>query len=267
MLSQIFSIPTHVPSSKKFFWTKWYNLFASMYPEVNIAFMNYGYADIDGKKISLNSEDEIERYCLQLYHHVASSVSFQGLDVLEVGCGRGGGSSYIKRYLEPKSMTGIDISEKNVELCRNKYSIPQLSFNQGDAESLSFADAAFDAVINIESSHCYRKIGSFFSEVFRVLRPEGYFLFSDFRPKHEINLLNDQLTNAGFKMVKHELITRNILESMNCEHDRKLNIIKRNIPKIFHGVAQAFSGIQGTFMYEDLKNGKQEYFCCLLQKT
>jgi ubiquinone/menaquinone biosynthesis C-methylase UbiE len=269
MLSQVFSIPFQFPATKKFFWTSWYNMFASMYPGVKIAFMNYGYADLNDQRpnISLSSEDETERYCLQLYHHVASAISLEGLDVLEVGSGRGGGSSYVKRYLRPKSMIGVDISDRNVELCRNTYEIPQLSFMKGNAEALSFADATFDAIINVESSHCYPKADKFFSEVFRVLRPEGHFLFTDFRPKTEIPGLTAQLEKAGFQIKKFEDISPNVLESMDREHDRKLNIIQKNIPGIFQGVARAFSGFEGTFMYDELKNGTQLYFCATLQKV
>jgi ubiquinone/menaquinone biosynthesis C-methylase UbiE len=269
MLSQVFSIPFQFPATKKIFWTSWYNMFAAMYPQVTIAFMNYGYADINdpSSSISLNSEDETERYCLQLYNHVTRAISLEGLDVLEVGSGRGGGASYVKRYLRPKSMTGVDISAKNVELCRQKYAIPNLNFSQDNAEALSFANDSFDAVINVESSHCYPKINDFFREVNRVLRPGGHFLFTDFRPKDEIDDLTAQLTAAGFQIKTFEDITQNVLKSMDREHERKLAIIQNNIPKIFHGVARAFSGFEGTFMYEDLKHDKQVYFCAALQKV
>jgi ubiquinone/menaquinone biosynthesis C-methylase UbiE len=268
MRSNVFTIPFQFPATKKIFWTSWYNMFASMYPGVNIAFMNYGYAELNRnpKKINLRVEDETERYCLQLYNHVASAIPLEGRDVLEVGCGRGGGSSYIKRYLKPKSMTGVDISAKNVELCRSKHSIPQLNFLRDNAESLSFADACFDAVVNVESSHCYPKVENFYSEVFRVLRPQGHFLFTDFRPTDKIEDLKAKLTEVGFKILEFEDISKNVLESMDQDHDRKLNIIQKNIPGIFHGIARAFSGFEGTFMYDDLKSGTQTYFCAVLQK-
>jgi ubiquinone/menaquinone biosynthesis C-methylase UbiE len=46
---------------------------------------------------------------------------------------------------------------------------------------MPFPDASFDAVINVESSHCYPSMGRFLSEVHRVLRPRGSLLFADLR--------------------------------------------------------------------------------------
>ena len=52
---------------------------------------------------------------------------------------------------------------------------------QADAEKLPFDDESFDAIINVESSHCYPHIDSFLSEVRRVLAPGGCFGIVDFR--------------------------------------------------------------------------------------
>lgn len=64
--------------------------------------MNYGYAiiNVDGKTIkNLDHDHEEERFCLQLYHVVATRFNdvktLKGLSVLEVGSGRGGGLNYI----------------------------------------------------------------------------------------------------------------------------------------------------------------------------
>jgi cyclopropane fatty-acyl-phospholipid synthase-like methyltransferase len=41
--------------------------------------------------------------------------------ILEVGCGRGGGLSYISRYLNPKEVYGVDFSDNQVIFCKNTY--------------------------------------------------------------------------------------------------------------------------------------------------
>ena len=51
----------------------------------------------------------------------------------------------------------------------------------GDADNLPFADQSFDAVINIEASHCYPRLSHFLADVARVLRPGGHFLYVDAR--------------------------------------------------------------------------------------
>jgi len=71
----------------------------------------------------LDEEDERNRYFIQLYHYVATGATFKGQNVLEVGSGRGGGASYIRRYLRPKTMTGVDFSERAVSFCRERHKI------------------------------------------------------------------------------------------------------------------------------------------------
>ena len=57
---------------------------------------------------------------------------------------------------------------------------------EGNAEKLPFADQSFDAVINVEASHCYPRFPQFLDEVARVLRPGGHFLYTDVRRRKEI---------------------------------------------------------------------------------
>jgi hypothetical protein len=64
--------------------------------------MNYGFAVLNsqGHTIKhLDSELEEERFCIQLYHYIATRIngvkSLKGSTVLEVGSGRGGGLNYI----------------------------------------------------------------------------------------------------------------------------------------------------------------------------
>lgn len=266
-LEKLIARPNNFPF-RRFIWKHWYNHLASSYKKMNINLMNYGYVnqDINAPKLELDNCDEKERYCIQLYHHVASAISLIGLDVLEVGCGRGGGASYVKRYLKPRSLTGIDFSQNNINFCRQKHQLPSLNFELGDAESLQFADNSFDAVINVESSHCYQQTDKFFAEVHRVLRDDGYFLFTDFRPKEAVEATQKQLRKAGFALVKEENITANVYASMALENQRKIDIINAQVPKIFRGLAGYFAAAKGTPMYEGLKSRELEYLYYVLKK-
>ena len=55
------------PFSKKWFWEKWYDIFAKKARNTNLRFMNYGYHAHDFE-LNLSEEDYIERYPIQLYH-------------------------------------------------------------------------------------------------------------------------------------------------------------------------------------------------------
>ena len=94
-------------------------------------------------------------------------------------------------------MTGVDFSQKAVQFCRDHHQLEGLTFVPGDAEALPFADESFDAVINVESSHCYRSMPAFLGQVQRVLRPGGYFLFADLRTASDSERLHQNLLECG----------------------------------------------------------------------
>ncbi len=94
-------------------------------------------------------------------------------EVLEVGCGRGGGGAYVAEHFRVSRLTGLDFSGAAIRFARAHHADPRLRFVRGDAENLPFPDAWFDAVLNVESSHCYPDVPRFTSEVARVLRPGG----------------------------------------------------------------------------------------------
>ena len=129
------------PRFKRFLWRRWYEHLAG-YQLTDWRFMNYGFSSLatDNPPLSLQPADEPNRFAIQLYHHVASAVALEGLDVLEVGCGRGGGTSFVKRYFRPRQMTGVDFSAQAVRFCERNHRLEGLSFVRGDAESLPLAD-------------------------------------------------------------------------------------------------------------------------------
>jgi ubiquinone/menaquinone biosynthesis C-methylase UbiE len=99
--------------------------------------------------------------------------------MLEVGCGPGRGLELISRLEEGSSFVGVDLSPKAIEYATEHCSNQRVTFMQGDAEALPFADAEFDVVLNIESSHNYPHLERFFAEAVRVLKPGGYLVHAD----------------------------------------------------------------------------------------
>ena len=270
MVSQVFALVARFsPDIKRSGWRFLYQYLASKNREADWAFMNYGFVELDprAKPLVLLPRDEQDRYCIQLYYHVAGAVDLRGLDVLEVGSGRGGGCSFIRRYLQPRSVTGVDISEKAVGLCNGHHAGPGLAFFQGDAESLPLPDGAFDAVVNVESSHCYGSMPRFLSEVCRVLRPNGYFLFADLRPMNEVARLRDDLRASTLQVLKEETITHGVLAALDRDSDRKQTLIRQKAPRwLFRGSFQQFAGIKGSRAYEDFRSGRAEYLSFVLRK-
>ena len=230
--------------------------------------MNFGYKDPDPAiaPLALFPADELERSAIQLYHHVLSVVDLRDRDVLEIGCGRGGGCWYISRYFEPRSVTGLDLSPRAIALCRRRYARTGLSFRQGDAEAIPLADRAFDVVVNVETSHCYLSMERAMSEVSRVLRNGGHFLFADLYPAEQIPGLREQLGSAGLRWVKEEIITANVLTALDGDHERKQGLIRENIPRLFRAQFQQFAGLRDSAIYRAIRERRLEYVSYVLWK-
>ena len=143
-----------------------------------ILFMNYGFSDMD-QDILLDKHDEHNRCSLQLYHQLAVETDLKNKDIVEIGCGRGGGLSYIVKSFSPASAIGVDLISQAISFCKRFYSLNNVSFRQGDAQKLNLECNSCDIVISVESSDRYPDMPAFLSEVLRILRPGGYFLYTD----------------------------------------------------------------------------------------
>jgi SAM-dependent methyltransferase len=209
-------------------------------------FMNFGFTPRgeDGREpLPLHPEDEHHRYPLQLYHHIAKSVDWKNAKALEVSSGRGGGAHFIMRHFKPHSYTGVDFSTRAVEFCRNHYKVEGLNFQQGNAEALAFPDNSFDIVVNVEASLYYPNITKFFEHVKRILKPNGYFLYTDLRYEEKVAIWHAQLKSMGLKVVKEEDITENVLKAMELDQQRRVEMVRKYIPGILRKPFYHFIGL------------------------
>jgi ubiquinone/menaquinone biosynthesis C-methylase UbiE len=250
------------PNARVAMLRRWYEFISRLDQDEQMLFMNYGYVSLDSnhKPLELLPQDEKNRYFIQLYHHVASATSWNGVDALEVGSGRGGGASFMMRYLQPNSLRGADLTANATSFCHRYHSIKGLSFMRGDAESLPFADDSFDVVINVESSHCYPHFGQFLSEVTRVLKPNGHFLYADFRNQPQLESWRQQLHDMRLELLKEENITPNVLLSLDMDHDRKQKLIDYYVPKNIRDPFYDFAGMKGSIIYRAFETGAKEYW-------
>ena len=239
--------------------------------------MNYGYAPLEAE-ISIPHADDVG-YGLKLYARLANSAELEGKDVLEVGCGRGGGTSFVFQRFHPKTMTGLDLARRAIDYCRRTYPWPGLQFYAGDAEHLPFPDGTYDIVMNVESSHCYADVPQFLREVHRVLRPGGLLLLADARPtkispdagpalfhQDDIDVLRRQLAEAPFRMVEEEDITANVMRALELDTpDRRARIEKR-VPKFLRPHVHAFAAAEGSPMYQAYAQGERTYLRFVLER-
>ncbi len=271
MLAKVFCKICDVsPFMRRFLWKQWYQFLARAFKRPDWSFMNYGFAPLDGETPApetLEAADEPDRACIQLYHHVATGVPVEGLNGLEVGSGRGGGASYVKRYLKPDIMRGVDFSVQAVDFCKNRHQVEGLEFVQGDAENLPFGDGEFDFVVNVESSHCYGSVLAFFAQVTRVLKPGGHFLYADFRTKNEMDEWRGQLESCGLEIVKETDITANVVQALSVDSKRKEKIIEDTAPRWLLPSFREFAALEGSKIYEAFRQRDLIYMSYVLKKS
>lgn len=249
-------------------WKWWYQRLAEDYQKIDWRFMNYGYAPTkEESPLSLKNEaDKEDRLFIQLYQHVLSGIDMKGMDILEVGSGRGGGSDFVARYLDPSSIVGVDFAKNAVDLCNKFYQSPNLKFMEGNAEKLPFENDRFDVVFNVESSHCYGNMKAFVDEVQRVLKPGGIFAWADLRTREDMKKVEDIFRHCSLKLISKEDITPNVQLALEQFSNFKEEAIRQKVPFLWRHIFSEFAGVKNSQMYKAFQDGEMVYLCCRFQK-
>jgi len=260
LVARLVSIAYCMPPLKRLLWRTWYDFLARRYRDRQWTFMNYGHRAPPGSApLELAPAEEQDRSCIELYHLVAGAVDLTGRDVLEVGSGRGGGAAFLARRFRPSRMVGVDVSSQAVAFCRKRHSAPGLSFEVGSAERLEFASASFDAVVNVESSHCYGDVGAFVREVQRVLRPDGHFLYADFRWRTELDAWRAGLLAVGLRLIAERDITPGVVAALDADDEWKRGLIESRVDRPLVRTFGQFAALRGTLLYDKLRSGTVVY--------
>lgn len=100
----------------------------------------------------------------------------KGMKVLDVGCGTGNFS--IKLAQKGCVVTGIDISDKMLEIARKKVkeSSIDIDFYNMNIYRLEFPDQHFDAVFSMAAFEFIHAPQNAFKELMRVVKPDGLLL-------------------------------------------------------------------------------------------
>jgi ubiquinone/menaquinone biosynthesis C-methylase UbiE len=94
-----------------------------------------------------------------------------GIRVLDAGCGSGGASAIAAR--RGAVVTGVDLSDQMIALCREKPELADCTFKIASLEALPLEDASFDATIASMVIHFCRSPERALQELKRVLVPSG----------------------------------------------------------------------------------------------
>jgi SAM-dependent methyltransferase len=105
-----------------------------------------------------------------------------GDHVLDVGSGIGGPARYFARRFGCR-VTGIDLTDEFCRLARHLTALMglagQITFEQGDALAMPFADAGFDGAYSMNVAMNIADKAGFYRELRRVLKPGGWLFLSE----------------------------------------------------------------------------------------
>ncbi len=158
------------------------------------------------KRSDIADADEFHVRGAAVSKELANSINLNGLDVLDIGCGLGGPCRMLAEEYNCQT-TGIDLSNEYIRTADKLSKLVNLSnkttFIQGDAASLPFADNAFDVVWTQHVQMNVPDKKAFYSEINRVLKVGGHFLFYDILKKEdgEINYPMPWASNANLSFL------------------------------------------------------------------
>jgi 2-polyprenyl-3-methyl-5-hydroxy-6-metoxy-1,4-benzoquinol methylase len=97
--------------------------------------------------------------------------------ILDLACGVGYGSRFLKDSLPAARITGVDSSSEAIEHAKLRYTCPGLTFQTADA--MSFGAGPFDAVVSLETIEHLPDPEAFIQRTRTILlRPGGIFIGS-----------------------------------------------------------------------------------------
>ena len=176
----------------------------------NFEFMNHGYYPVDE---NLVHSTILLQNSAMLYFYILNKVDLSTVNnLLEVGCGRGGGLSLIKNKYNIKNVYGCDLSKDNIEYCNKNHT--DMIFEVQDACNLSYSQK-FDVILNIESSHCYSDIKKFFQKTSQYLKNSGIFLYADVFENWKLDIVKNELKKNFFVLDETDITNNVYLSCMN----------------------------------------------------
>lgn len=133
------------------------------------------------RKKNLFSRYKLLKRCEVIYELLKKYTDGRNFRILDVGCCDGKMLSYIKDRIPESECYGIEPEEKFLLHGNDK----RIKLFRGKAEQLCFPDEHFDFVIASSVAEHVEEPDKMFSEIYRVLKPNGKFIWLFVVPFYE----------------------------------------------------------------------------------
>lgn len=220
-------------------------------------FFNHGYYP----NISKEKDIFATAKNLYLYMYEKSNLHTEISSVLEIGCGRGGGSAFLKERFPKIKYDACDLNQKNIDFCKEHHP-KEINYKVCDAQQLDYPENKYDLILNIESCHGYSDIPNFLSSVEKSLKPNGVLCLADIFSRFEYEYVMECFNNSNLELLSLEEITKNVIDSLEdiirkLNHD-KVDLTSKDVSKLLH-----ISSDQLRKYIEET----QKYYCFMFRKS
>jgi len=225
--------------------------------------LNCGYREPGYPAFALRPEWEIERLGFQLYHRLTRSVAMNGADVIEIGCGRGGGARFLAENFGPRSYWATDNSRLLIAGNRLRRRPMGLRFRFARADRVPFKAASFDIGLSVETMHCLSDKAAFLDEMARVLRPAGRLLIADFFYQRDsspsaLSVFKKAVRESAWEVDDEQDWTSNTVASLEADSPRRFGEIAR-LPRMIRKYVLSFASTVESPLYHQLRDGRAAY--------
>lgn len=191
--------------------------------------------DLDNvKRSDIAGADEFHVRGATVSKELANSIDLSGLNVLDVGCGLGGPCRMLADEYNCQA-TGIDLSNEYIRTANQLSELVHLNnkttFIQGNATELPFENNSFDVVWTQHVQMNIPNKEKFYSEINRVLKPGGHFLFYNILKKGngEVNYPMPWANNSSLCFLFKEDEMDNYLKEFGLTKVQSTNQTKAGI--------------------------------------
>ncbi len=117
--------------------------------------------------------------------------SLQPRQILDVATGTGDVAIMTYKFLKPETIIGIDISQKMLDLGKQKVAKllldKEIRLERGDSEAINFPAGSFDAVTVAFGVRNFENLRAGLAEMLRVLKPGGKLVVLEFsKPRQSV---------------------------------------------------------------------------------
>jgi len=250
-----------------------YEFLYRLSPARKLKFFNGGYLPLAADMADMSGFPG-EEPSVMMYHLVARTLPGDlnppPAKILDVGCGQGGGLSYLSLLFPEAALTGTERNGTAARLARRLYAQnPKLRFVKATGDRIAFPDRSFDMVISV-GAPTYFGLPRFVEQAGRVLAPGGVLSFSGgYRQGSHAEIereLRQSARDQGLEFLAYRDITPNTFQSLKADIPRRLALLKK-VPWPFRLYGNKWADLPGSAEYEEYETGKRADFAALMRKA